>query len=336
MSWTVAIGVDTHRDFHVAVALDSLGRTLGSIEVATSEEGSERLLAFACSLGEPAFVVEGTGSYGASLTRFLIARGWQVYECERPRRRSRGQAKSDLIDAEKAAARLLSGKRLGLPRGGSEEREALRLLVSERRSCLRAHTATVNQLQAARLTAPREIQALLPKRGRALLRASLALADDSVYAASLRRLAERISALARELTEIDQELVRLTRSLCPRLLEEKGVGPVCAAQLLVSCGDPRRLHSEASFAALAGVSPIKASSGLTRRYRLNRGGDRQLNWALHMTALSRIQFHAETRDYYGRLLERGKSNREAIRCVKRMLARRLYNVIVSEGALCGT
>jgi transposase len=147
--------------------------------------------------------------------------------------------------------------------------------------------------------------------------------------APLRRLSQRIEQLERELTAIDAELVELTTTLCPKLLQLDGIGPLISAQVLVSAANPNRLRNEASFAALAGVSPVEATSGPTKRHRLNRGGDRQLNWALHMSALNRIRNHNETRAYYQRLLQRGKTRKEAIRIVKRMLARRLYRTLTA-------
>jgi transposase len=141
----------------------------------------------------------------------------------------------------------------------------------------------------------------------------------------LRRLGRRATRLWSEVAEVERALAALVAEVAPALLEECGVGPVCAAQLLVSSGDPSRLRSEASFAALAGTSPVDASSGKQRRHRLNRGGDRQLNWALHVIALQRIRHHAATRAYHQRLLATGKSTREARRCVKRALARHFYH-----------
>ncbi len=323
MDWTVAIGIDTHRDCHVAVALDLQGRRLGSHALAVTERGFRELVGFAHALGEPAFAIEGTGCYGASLARFLQARQFPVYECERPLRRGR-KAKSDLLDAERAARRLLSGERLPLPRRGAR-REELRLLLAERRSCQRSRTQALAQLEAALVGRdPGERERL---RARSLV--ALARLRRSELQ-PLRRLAARALVLERELKAIDRELAELTRRLCPRLIQEHGVGPVSAAQLLVSAAQPGRLRSEAAFAALAGVSPVEASSGIVRRHRLNRGGDRQLNRALHMSALTRIAYHAETRAYYQRLLARGKTRKEAIRCVKRVLARRLYRVFMAE------
>lgn len=323
MTWTVAIGIDTHRDFHVAVALDRLGRVLGSRELAVDEAGFAELVRFARAHGEPAFAVEGTGSYGASLARALLAQGLPVYECERPQRASR-KGKNDRLDAEAAARALLSGKPLPRPRTGAG-REQLRLLLVERRSGKSARQQALNQLQAALVALDPALRAALER----LKPARLAEQELPAELAPLRRLARRICQLEAELAEIERELAALTNALCPRLRAEAGVGPLVSAQVLVSAAEASRLRSEASFAALAGASPVEASSGQVKRHRLNRGGDRQLNWALHMAALNRIRFHPETHAYYERLLEKGKSKKEAIRIVKRVLARRLYRTLVA-------
>jgi transposase len=326
VEWTVAIGVDTHRDLHVAVALDRLGRRLGSLEFAVEEQGFALLVRFARSFGEPAFAIEGTGSYGASLARALLGDGFLVFECERPERRRRGD-KNDVLDAEAAARRLLTGKQLPLPRGGFE-REQLRLLLVERRSAQHARLQALNQLKAAIVTLDPSLRTRLSRLDPAKLNRH-ALVRGTAPLAPLRRLSRRIGQLERELADVDAELAALTRTLCPQLLAQDGVGPLCTAQILVSAADPTRLKSEASFAALAGVSPIEASSGPIKRHRLNRGGDRQLNWALHMSALNRIRYHSETRAYYERLLNSGKTKKEAIRIVKRALARRLYRTLTT-------
>jgi transposase len=326
--WTVAIGIDTHRDAHVAVAVDRVGRRLGSLEFRVDERGFAQLRQFARSLGQPAFAIEGTGSYGASLARALLADGFAVFECERPPRRRR-KDKNDLIDAELAARRLLASEPLSLPRGG-HEREQLRLLLVERRSAQHARQQALNQLKAAIVTLDPALRTRLERRPPATLVRSNVLQRQQL--APLRRLAKRIVLLERELAETDRELHELTRTLCPQLLRQPGVGPLCAAQVLVSAADPHRIRSEPAFAALAGVSPIEASSGPIKRHRLNRSGDRQLNWALHMTALNRIRYHPETRNYYQRQLDRGKTKREAIRIVKRALARRLYRTLTAPTA----
>jgi transposase len=325
MGWTVAIGIDTHRDGHVAVALDRFGGGRGSIAVAADASGYLALWRWAQELGEPAFAIEGTGSYGAGLARFLLSAGAEVYECERPRRAERRRGKSDRIDATLAAGRLLSEAPLPRLRGGGV-REDLRLLLLERRGAVRARTAALNQLQAVVVTAPEAMRARLrglggPTLARAAARVRGREGESAVAAGVLRRLAHRVHELSQELDELDTQLEAIVSRLVPELLQESGVGPVCAAQLLVSSGDPTRMASEASFAALAGTSPVEASSGLHQRHRLNRGGDRQLNRALHVISLTRVRWHPETAAYYRRLLASGKTPREARRCVKRMLAR---------------
>ena len=325
MEWTVAIGVDTHKQVHVAVALDALGAQLEGREIEATPAGYRSLLCWSRELGVPAFAVEGSGSYGAGLVRFLEQAGVAVYECERPRRQERRRGKSDLIDAALAARRLLGGERLSLPRGGGR-REDLRLLLLERRGAMQARTAALNQLSAVLVTAPEHLRRRLEAlSGERLAREAARLrAHPDVLIGVLRRLGRRAGRLSKELAETEQRLAALVAEVAPDLLEECGVGPVCAAQLLVSSGDPGRMRSEASFAALAGTSPIDASSGKQQRHRLNRGGDRQLNWALHVVALQRIRHHPQTAAYYERLLAAGKTAREARRCVKRALARHFY------------
>src|SRR6266849_8142780 len=325
MEWTVAIGVDTHKHVHVAVALDRFGAQLDSREVETTENGYRSLLAWALELGVPAFAVEGCGSYGAGLVRVLESAGIAVWECERPRRQERRRGKSDLIDAALAARRLLTGEGLCLPRGGGR-REELRLLLLERRSAIQARTAALNQLNALVVTAPDHLRLRLSKlSGERLAQAAARLRPGAdVGHAVLHRRGRRAERLSHEVADVDRALLDILDEVAPALLAECGVGPVCAAQLLVSSGDPNRMASEASFAALAGTNPLDASSGQQQRHRLNRGGDRQLNWALHVIALARIRHHVETAAYYDRLLAAGKTTREARRCVKRALARHFY------------
>lgn len=339
MGWTVAIGIDTHKDAHVAVALDRLGAARGTIAVAADAKGRLSLWSWAQELGSPAFAIEGTGSYGAGLAGFLVSAGAAVYECERPRRVDRRRGKSDLIDATLAAGRLLQETPLARLRGGGV-REDLRLLLLERRGAVRAHTAALNQLQAVVVTAPEELRSKLGGlNGHKLARQAAGLRerqDETIVRGVLRRLARRVRSLDEELAELDRELEAILSQLVPELLAESGVGPVCAAQLVVSSGDPTRMTSEASFAALAGASPVQASSGLTRRHRLNRGGDRQLNRALHVISLNRARWHPETAAYHQRLLASGKTPREARRCLKRMLARYFHRRLQEIPALALT
>ena len=336
MEWTVAVGVDTHKSAHVAVALDRLGLELGVCELEAGEAGYARLLRWAGSFGACCFAIEGAASYGAGLARFLTDRGARVFECERPTRRDRRRGKNDKLDAELAARRLLAGEGLSELRGNGV-RELLRVLLLERRSADQARTACLNQLHALIVTAPPALRARLDgEKGARLAAAATRLrhrASDDVEQAALidvlRRLGARARALDGELFEAERRIEQLVATVASGLLAECGVGPICAAQLIVSSGEPGRMRSEAAFAALAGTSPIEASSGPRSRHRLNRGGDRQLNCALHRIALNRKQFHAETAAYYGRLLARGKSKREAMRCLKRMLARHFYRQLRS-------
>jgi transposase len=326
MEWSVAIGVDTHKHGHLAVACDLLGRQLDNLQIPACVAGYRRLLAWAEALGQPAFSVEGSGSYGAGLARFLVAAGVPVVECERPQRRDRRRGKSDLIDAALAARKLLNGDGLSRLRGEGV-REDLRLLLLERRSAATARTAALNQLHAVVVTAPERLRRRLDRRGGGALGHACARLRPSVgshHAAVLARLGRRVLALDRELESIDSEISERVQPLVPELLDECGVGALCAAQLVVSSGDPTRMRSEAAFAALAGTSPVDASSGKQQRHRLNRGGDRQLNRTLHVIALARVRHHPPTAAYYQRLRDAGKTPREARRCVKRALARHFY------------
>jgi transposase len=227
MEWTVAIGVDTHKHVHVAVALDRFGAQLGSREVATTETGYRALLVWALELGLPAFAVEGSGSYGAGLVRFLELAGVAVWECERPRRQERRRGKSDLIDAALAARRLLTGEGLCLPRGGGR-REELRLLLLERRSAIQARTAALNQLSALVVTAPEPLRVRLSKlSGERLARAATRLRPGAdVGTAVLQRLGRRAERLSHEVLEVDGRLLEILTEVAPALLEECGVGPV--------------------------------------------------------------------------------------------------------------
>lgn len=330
MSWSVAIGVDTHRDTHVAVAKDRHGRELGSRSFTADANGYLGLWEWAQELGEPAFAIEGTGSYGAGLAYFLVSLGAAVYECERPRRTDRRKGKSDLIDAETAAKRLLSGEPMARVRGRGV-REDLRLLLLERRGAVRARTQALNQLQAAALTAPDEQrERYRGKNGQQAAREAAKLQEqpyDTTLNGVMGRTAARALYLTKEIAEIDRELKTLVSKHAPTLLAETGVGVVCAAQLVVSSGDPTRMRSEAAFAALAGTSPVEASSGQHQRHRLNRGGDRQLNRALHVISLTRVRHHAPTARYDAKLRAEGKTPREARRCVKRQLARHFHRAL---------
>jgi transposase len=343
----VILGVDTHLDFHVAVALDHLGRRLGEASVPATVKGYERLLRWAEGFGPLRCAgVEGTSSYGAGLTRHLRARGIEVLEVERPERRRRSSRrnlqKSDPSDAEAAARAVLAGETSGVPKSGDGEVEMIRALRAARRSAMKARTQAANQLQGLRVTAPEELRHRL--RGlstKELVRvaARFRLADDprdvpSATKFALRSVARRYEALSEEIAELEAHLDRLVGQAAPELVSLAGIGTDSAATLLIVAGDnPQRLGSEASFASLCGVSPIEASSGKVVRHRLNRGGNREANRALYMICLARMRRDRRTQEYVSRRTQEGKSKREIIRCLKRYVAREVYRVLISCDAL---
>ena len=278
--------------------------------------------------GSPASVSTSTPS-------FLQARGERVVEVGRPRRPARRSgAKSDALDAVLAAREVLASDRLLAPRRRGD-REALRVLLATRHSACTAKVSTTNQLKALIIGAPEELRAEF--RGLATkeqVRRCAVLRDRPVRTLehrmtvrALRSTAQRIQLLAAEATELRAELDRLVAAIAPWLLELPGVGPISATQVLVSWSHAGPLRSEAAFAALAGVNPIPASSGQVTRHRLNRGGDRQLNRALHTIVVARLRNDPDTRAYAARRRSEGKSAREVRRCLKRAVARQLFKLL---------
>ena len=340
------LGVDTHLDFHVAVAVDHLGRYLGESSVPTNVEGYERLLRWAEGFGPVRCAgVEGTSSYGAGLTRHLRAMGIEVLEVERPKHRQRSSRsnlqKSDPSDAEAAARAVLAGEASGVPKSGDGTVEMIRVLRAARRSAIKARTQAANQLQGMRVTAPEQLRRRLrglSTKELVYVAARFRLADDprdvpTATKFALRSVARRYEALSREIDELEAHLDRLVGQVAPELVSLPGIGTDNAATLLVVAGDnPQRLRSEASFANLCGVAPIEASSGKVVRHRLNRGGNREANRALYMTCLARMRRDQRTKEYVVRRTQEGKSKREIIRCLKRYVAREVYRVLISCGA----
>jgi len=337
------LGVDTHLDFHVAVAIDHLGRRLGESSVPTTVKGHERLLRWAERFGPVRCVgVEGTSSYGAGLARHLGAKGIEVLEVERPGRRRRGSRrnlkKSDPSDAEAAARAVLAGESSGVPKSADGTVEMIRALRAARRSAMKARTQAANQLQGLRVTAPEQLRQRL--RGLSTkelisVAARFRLGDDprdvpTATKFALRSVARRYQALSAEIAELEAHLERLVGQVAPELVSLAGIGTDSAATLLVVAGDnPQRLGSEASFASLCGVSPIEASSGKVVRHRLNRGGNREANRALYMICLARMRRDRRTQEYVARRTAESKSKREIIRCLKRYVAREVYRVLIS-------
>ena len=280
--------------------------------------------------------MEGTGCYGAALARFLVAHGQVVLEVNRPDRQARRRrGKSDPVDAEAAARAVQTGEVTAVPKASSGYVEMLRSLRVARATAVKARTQAINALKALVVTAPADLREQL--RGRSatmLVREAAALRpgplDDPTAAAklALRTLARRHQALRAEITTLDTELDRLTAKAAPRLVALFGIGSDSAGALLVAAGDnPDRLRSDAAFSMLCGSSPIQASSGKTIRHRLNRGGDRQANAALHRIVVVRLRWHQPTKDYMARRLTEGKSKNEIIRCLKRYVAREVFAVL---------
>jgi transposase len=330
----VTVGVDTHKDTHVAAARDQLGRRLATTMAPANRAGYAELLAWAHALGEPvAWGVEGTGSYGAGLARFLVAHGQRVLEVNRPDRAARRRrGKSDPVDADAAARTVQAGEATGTPKAQDGVVEMARALRVARQTAGKARTQAINAIKALLVTAPSELREQLDGLTTTkLLRAAAAL-DPGTLATptaatmlALRGLARRCQHLDDEITLLTGTLDQLTATAAHKLRQLLGVGPDSAAALLITAGDnPRRLRSEAAFAALCGSSPVEASSGKTRRHRLNQGGDRQANAALHRIVIVRLRWHQPTRDYLTRRTAEGKSKKEIIRCLKRYVAREVF------------
>lgn len=336
----VTIGVDTHLDSHVAVALDGVGRVLAQASFAADPAGYRSLLRWSTSLGEvAAFGVEGTGCYGAGLARTLHQAGQHVVEVDRPDRRTRrSRGKSDPVDAEAAARAVLAGTALGTPKTRDGDVEAIRALRVARRSAVRTRIQVANQIHALVISAPEALRESL--RGlspRALIDTAAALRPGpdldptSATKHALRQLARRHHDLNNDIAMLDELLGRLVPQACPELLQIFGVGIDVAGTLLVTAGDnPGRLHSDPAFASLCGVAPLPATSGkTTARHRLNRGGDRHANAALYRIVLCRLRYDPATRAYVERRTKEGLTKPEIIRCLKRYVAREVRHALVA-------
>ncbi len=331
------VGVDSHRDAHaVAVVAVPSGVVVFEASIAADADGYAEALRFASrhAPGRRAFAIEGTASYGAGLSRFLLGHDEQVFEVGRPRRERRSGGKTDPLDAVRAARSVLMQKRGALPRSAGE-REAVRALMAAREGAAIAKQAGLNQLYALLVTTPEPLRAELRGLTRARLLNRLAAMrparrrDPELQGTllALRAVARRVQSLTLEERQLAREIDRLVRKLAPQLLDQPGIGTLLAAQVLLSWSHRGRLPTEAAFARLAGVAPIPASSGQTIRYRLDRSGDRKLNRALHLILLTRKRSHRPTIDYIERRLQEGKTRREATRCLKRYLARSLYRLL---------
>ena len=334
-------GVDTHADVHVAAAVCSTShRLLDTAAFDVTPAGYVKLLAWLESFGLlDAVGIEGTGTYGAGLARFLTAEGVELVEVDRPDRAARRvHGKSDPVDAEAAARAVLSGRATGTPKTRDGIIEAIRVFQVVYRSAVKDRTAATNQFHAIVVSAPADIrddlqQIPLKRRFERARRWRDRTGDAVAVRATrqaLRELALRIGLLDEQASRTEAELEVLTDQAAPALRDLLGVGVHTAARLLVAAGDnPERITTEAAFAHLCGVAPIRASSGKTNRHRLNRGGDRSANHALWRIAMVRRTCDDRTRAYVARRTAEGLSEREITRCLKRYIAREVHRAITN-------
>lgn len=343
----IAAGVDTHADVHVAAVIDHLGAAIAHASFDTTPAGHRQLLEWIASHGTLDVVgVEGTGAYGAGLCRFLHHHHVRVVEVDCPDRSARRLAgKSDPVDAYAAARAALSGRASGTPKTRDGNIEMIRNLRLARASAVKARAMAITQLKAIITTAPDTLREQLRHLHRAELITTCArlrparhnhqlTGVEAATKRSLASIARRIQHLTNEIDDLEIDLDALVSHTAPNLVALFGVGTETAGQLLVTFGDnPQRIHSSAAFAHLCGVAPIPATSGkTTNRHRLNRGGDRQANRALHTIALCRLQRDHRTRNYRDRLTANGKTGRDVLRILKRAIAREIYQTITTQRA----
>jgi len=332
-------GVDTHADTHVAAAVDANGGILGVESFPADESGFEALLGWLASYGEIQVVgVEGTGSWGVGLARFLHGQEILVVEVDRQNRQNRRRVgKSDSTDAVAAARAALSGSASVVPKTRNGPVEQIRILMVARRSARSQRIETLNQLRHLVFTGPEQVRARFKDRPKTGLVTEVAKlrprigSDPVLYTTmvTMRGLSRRIQHLNAEIKDLDAMLTELVADTAPLLVGLYGVGTDTAASLLVAAGDnPDRLHSERSWAHLCGVCPIPAGSGKTDgRHRLNRGGDRQANAAFYRIVLTRMSGDEQTKAYVARRRDEGKNTAEIMRCLKRFVARETFTHI---------
>ena len=324
-------GVDTHADVHVAAALDPIGGLPGVGEFPATPAGYARLPGWLGGFGTVCLVgIEGTGSYGAGLSRHVTAAGIRVVEAGRSDRQDRRrQGKSDPLDAVSAARAAQSGRARGAPRGRDGAVEAIRALMVARRGAIRERTRTNGQARALVLTGPDDLRTRFARHATAALVAGIASlrprpGDVPGYATrvAVRELGRRAEFPGGQLERPDELIAPLVTARAPGLLALYGIGPRTAALLLIAAGDhPGRLRSEAARAHLCAAAPIPASSGKVTRHRLNPGGDRQAGHALWRIVFTRLGSDPATRAYAERRTAEGKPKAEIIRCLKRYVAR---------------
>ncbi len=336
----VIVGVDTHKHEHVAVVIDGLGGRLGELYITVNNDGHAELLAWARSFGRVhAFGVEGTGSYGIGVARFLRRHAVKVVEVSRPPRAGerRLDGKSDPIDAENAARQVLAGRAVATPKLADGVVEAIRLTRIARNGAVKAHTQAIVTLKATLVTAEEDLRSTLePLSDFKLMTACAGLDTVGEPADPAVAMRHTLSSIARRWLDLHEEikvhtkrLDALTAQAAPELVAAFGIGSDIAGELLVAAGDnTERVHSEAAFAKLCGVCPIPTGSGKTSgRHRLTRGGNRQANAALYRCVIVRMRWHEPTIAYVTRRTADGLTKKDIIRCLKRYLARDVYALL---------
>ncbi|TKZ17441.1 IS110 family transposase [Shimia litoralis] len=332
----VIIGIDTHKATHVAVAIDTQGTRLAALTIPANPKGYLEVERWSQSLGKvQAFGIEGTGSYGAGLSRSLLDQGHNVVEVTRPNRQLRyTQGKTDSLDAEGAARSVLSGQAAARPKTQSGSSEMIRHLKIARDTAVKSRSQAMVTLKTLIINAPADLREALDQIGGkvGLIRHIAAFRPrkiDNTMAsakAAMRALARRWLWLHEEIISHDKELERFATERAPNLMASHGIATLTVSEMLILVGDdPTRIRSEAAFAKLCGVCPIPASSGKTHRFRLNRGGNRQANAALYRVAIIRMRSHEPTLAYVKKRTKDGKSKSEIIRCLKRYIVREIYS-----------
>lgn len=328
-------GVDTHSQKHQYALMDYTGRLIAERSFPANPAGNSRAAHWLHeATGGQALLaaIDGAGSYGRQLAESLTGAGVRVVEA--PHIRYRPAGKDDRIDARTAATAVLPMdiERLADRKAGPE-RDAIQILLTARTDMTRERTQAINALNALTrrfnlgIDTRRALTATQITRIAAWRTRSSDAIDTRTARAEAIRLATRIRALTTDINRNKTELAGWTTTLAPQLIAEPGIGPVSAAQFLASWSHPGRIHSEAAFARLAGVAPKPASSGNKTQHRLDRGGDRRLNAALHRVIITRWRSHPETLAYAARRRADGATDRNIRRSLKRILARHIYRLL---------
>jgi transposase len=333
-------GIDTHKSTHHAAVIDTGGTVLADREFSTDRSGIDALVSWLSQWPVAAVGVEQTGTYGAEATRALTRAGHRVTEVNMPDLTARAMVgKSDPIDAIMAADAVRSGRARVTPKDRGGVVESIRVLQAARASAVKARTAALLQLGDLAIIAAPEIRERVGQTGSRIARNAMSLRPDRDRLAqpaqamklAMRSIATRIRDLDIEIRQLDQALTVLVTQAAPRLLARPQVGIHAAAQLLITAGqNPHRIRTDAQFARLTGVAPIPASSGRTNRMRLHRGGDRQANKTIHMIAVGRLRNHQPAIDYIARRMTDGLSKKDAIRAMKRLIARELHGALKAD------